>query len=163
MNIGTVLLRRFDMKLMVKLPMIFGLALSIILIIVLQGCGKKSDAAPDGSTIEFNPSGYTLAIDTAVCLTPINIVVRYPDNTPHPRAFVTISGGFAVPNVDGTVVSGAGLYQFYSTPNCGGVPLDSGFQVQTDDNGVIFLFSCCTCYTNNNNTDTDISGAKFFY
>jgi hypothetical protein len=124
------------MKLKIKLPMILGLALPIFLSILLHGCGNKTDITPDGSTIEFSPTSYTIKSPATICLSPINVTVRYLDSTPHPRAVVAISGGFAVPNVDATMVSGAGLYQFYSAPNCSGVPVDSGFQVKTDDNGV---------------------------
>jgi hypothetical protein len=114
--------------------MILVLALPIILVILFQGCGN-TNTTPDKSTIEFNPTSFTMKAPETVCLTPINVIVRYSDTTPRPKAVVTISGGFAVPNVI-TGVSGSGLYQFHTEPNCGGVPVDSGFQAQTDDTGV---------------------------
>ena len=124
------------MKLRVKLPMIFVLALPIILVILFQGCGKKTDTTPAGSTITFNPTDFTISSPATICLSPINVIVRYSDGTPIPKALVTISGGFAVPNVDATMVTGSGLYQFYSVPNCGGIAVDSVFQAKTDDTGV---------------------------
>jgi hypothetical protein len=122
------------MKLRVNLPMILVLALPIILVILFQGCGN-TDTTPDKSTIEFAPISFTIASPETVCLPLIKVIVRYSDTTPRPKAVVTISGGFAVPNVI-TGVTGSGLYQFYTEPNCGGVPVDSGFQAKTDDTGV---------------------------
>jgi hypothetical protein len=124
------------MKLRVKLPMILVLSLPIILVILFQGCGKKTDTTPAGSTITFNPTNFAIISPAQMCLSPINVIVRYPDGTPIPKAVVTISGGFAVPNVDAAMVTGSGLYQFYSAPNCGGAAVDSGFQAKTDDTGV---------------------------
>jgi hypothetical protein len=124
------------MKLRVKLPMILCFALPIILAILFQGCGNNTDTTPAGSTITFNPTGFTYSAPATICLSPINVIVRYPDGAPIPKANVTISGGFAVPNVDPVTVSGSGLYQFYSAPNCSGVAVDSGFQAKTDDTGV---------------------------
>lgn len=117
------------MKPKVKLPMLFVLALLIILVITSQGCGHK-ETAPDGSTVTFNPSSITYKTPDNVCVQSINVIVRYPDGTPFPKAVVTITGGFAVPNVNGS-----GYYQFFSDANCSN-PVDSGFQAQTDDKGV---------------------------
>jgi hypothetical protein len=41
-----------------------------------------------------------------------------------------------VPNVDPIAVTGGGVYQFYSAPNCGGTAVNSGFRGQTDVKGV---------------------------
>ncbi len=119
----------------IVLPGIFLSAL-----ILLQGCGSSSrlETAPDGSTITFNPSFSTLKSPVDICVSEINVIVRYPDGTPFPKGVVTISGGFAVPNVPG--VNGLGLYQFYTAPNCAGTAVNSGFQGQTDDKGV-YTFS----------------------
>lgn len=122
------------MKLRVKLPMILVLALPIIMVILFQGCGN-TNTTPDKSTIEFNPTSFTIAAPETVCLPLIKVIVRYSDATPRPKAVINISGFFAVPNVL-TGVAGSGLYQFYTEPNCGGVPVDSGFQAKTDDTGV---------------------------
>lgn len=113
-----------------------GIALSAL--ILLQGCGASDrlESAPDGSTITFDPSSTDLAnIPKDVCVSPVNVILRYPDGTPFPRGVLNISGGFAVPNL-----SGSGLYQFFSAPNCGGTAVNSGFQAQTDVKG-IYSFS----------------------
>ncbi len=110
------------------------LGIAVSALILLQGCGASDrlETAPDGSTITFDPGDFSFAnVPEGLCVTPVNVILRYPDGTPFPRGVVYISGGFAVPNL-----SGSGLYQFYSSQNCGGVPVNSGFQAQTDVKGV---------------------------
>ncbi len=116
------------------------LGIFFIIMALLPGCGSGSrlETAPDGSTVTFDPSGFTLTSPTDVCVPDINVILRYPDGTPFPRGVVTISGGFAVPNVPGVV--GLGVYQFYTSANCGGAAVNSGFQGQTDVKGV-YTFS----------------------
>ncbi len=110
------------------------LGIALPAMILLQGCGASDrlETAPDGSTITFDPTSIAYAnVPRDTCVSPINVILRYPDGTPFPRGVLNISGGFAVPNM-----SGSGLYQFYSAPNCGGVAVSSGFQAQTDVKGV---------------------------
>ena len=93
-----------------------------------------SCTAPDGSTITITPSsqpidtgGAGLSVPTSLDWT---VRVSYPDGTVMPKACITVSGAFAVPN-------GFGLYQFEFfpssvTPN---TAVNSGFSAQTDDFG----------------------------
>jgi hypothetical protein len=101
---------------------------------LLPGCGNN-EAAPDGATIVINPSS-TSATITADTTFNYTVTVRYADGKPYPKAIVHIYGPFAVPrNVGGTNPR----YQFYYGP--GGplgtnpLPVDSGFDAQTDDYG----------------------------
>ncbi len=112
------------------------LTILVLAMILSQGCGRKTETAPDESTVTFNPTSFTYKAPATICLSPIDVIVRYSDGTPFPKATVNISGGFAVPNVDPVSVTSGGLYQFYSAPNCGGVAVNSGFQAQTDVKGV---------------------------
>lgn len=110
----------------------------IALTIIAQACGGNSDVTSANSTIKFNPSGHTqtgIAADTCV---NFDVMVFYSDGTPRPKAFVTMYGPFAEPR-------NAARYQFYLNPNCnfagaGNQKVDSGFQVQTNDQG-IYSFS----------------------
>jgi hypothetical protein len=114
------------------------LEIALSALILLQGCGARDrlETAPDGSTITFDPSSISYAnIPNDTCVSPINVILRYPDGTPFPKGVLYISGGFAVPNV-----TGSGLYQFFSAANCSGVAVNSGFRAQTDVKGV-YTFS----------------------
>ncbi len=104
-----------------------------------DGCGSKDklETAPDGSTIVFSPEPASFAITADTCVN-LNVILRYPDGTPFPHGVVIISGSFAAPR---NVAGDSPRYQFYSGPQCNlpggtGVPVDSGFQGQTDVKGV---------------------------
>ena len=120
------------MKLTAKLPIELVLALLIIPIVFLPGCGDNT-SVPDKSTITIDPSSVTLKNPPMDTVVPFKVIIRYPDGTPIPNARIFISGGFAQPN-------SAGLYQFCyypigpQNPSC--TPVDSGYEAQADDFGV---------------------------
>jgi hypothetical protein len=111
---------------------------------LVSGCGKEK-VSPDQSTITFNPASFTQAGIISDQVLNLSLVVRYPDGSPMPKANVKIFGAFAVPNVIPS-------YQFYLHPDAfqdpNNIPVDSGFQAQTDDLGTynfsIALFSQVT-------------------
>lgn len=119
--------KHVTMKFITVFMLLFGLAIA--------GCGKEI-TAPDRATISIGPSHTQtgIAADTPVNFT---VVVRYPDGTPMPNAVVKISGAFAVPRA-------TPHYQFYYYPdaldNPPNLPVDSGFLIQTGDDGS-YMFS----------------------
>jgi len=128
------------MKLTIKHKQIVILALLFVLFLItlVQGCGSESSSsnctAPDGSKITITPSSQTFTtggVGLAVP-TPVDWSVRvaYPDGTVMPKACVTVTGALAVPN-------GLALYQFQFDPSSviPNVPVNSGFNAQTDDFG----------------------------
>jgi hypothetical protein len=127
------------MKLTIKHKQIVILALLLVtfLITLIQGCGSTSGddcKAPDGSTITITPSSQTIDTGGTGIAFPTSldwtVKVALPDGTIMAKACINVSGTFAVPN-------GYALYQFQFypssvTPN---LPVNSGFNAQTDDSG----------------------------
>lgn len=121
------------MKLTAKLPIGLILALLIIPIIFLPGCGDNT-AVPDKSTITITPSNPSLKNPPMDTVVNFKVTIRYSDGTPVPNARMFISGGFAQPNA-------SGLYQFYYYPDgtqnpTGNTAVNSGYEAQADDFGV---------------------------
>jgi len=118
------------------------LAFILVLSALLLACGKRKEGAPDGSTITFNPASHSQSGIAAPTCATFDVTVRYSDGTPMPNAIVTIYGPFAEPR---NTANANARYQFFAYGNCdlnpgGNIPVDSGFQVQTNDSG-IYTFS----------------------
>lgn len=118
-----------------KQIVILALLLTMLLITLVQGCGNTNGTectAPAGSTITITPSSQSISGGGIFFPTGLNwtVSVALPDKTPMPKACITVSGTFAVPN-------GYALYQFQYYPKdvSPNVPVNSGFSAQTDDFG----------------------------
>lgn len=125
------------MKYTAKLPMVLILALLIIPIALLPGCGDNK-YVPDKSTITINPSSLSVKDILGDTHADFTVVVRYSDGTPIPYANIHITGAFAVPAT-------AAFYQFYYYPGGslrpgGNFSVNSGFNAQTNEYGV-YMFS----------------------
>jgi hypothetical protein len=98
---------------------------------VLSGCGN-TNGVPDGSTIKVGPDFTQTGVFFSEVPVVFTIVVRFGDGSPIPHAKVNVSGHYATTSVT------FGLYQFYlhADPTApGNVPVNSPFDVVTDDNG----------------------------
>ena len=133
---------------------IFGKIIPILILsllsslLLLAGCGNEN-IPPDGSTIYVGPdhSQAGIAADRPVNFT---VVARYPDGTPMPKAIIKISGAFAVPRP-------FSHYQFYRSPDAlSGTEVDSGFLVQTGDDGS-YMFSALISFANGEFSDTIVA------
>jgi guanyl-specific ribonuclease Sa len=121
------------MKTTAKLNLVLALALLISAVILVQACGDNNNA-PDGSTLVVNPSAVTLRNVPTDATQNLSVIARYKDGTPIPYAKIHISGAFAEPFVPAQ-------YQFYYYPEGtarpeGNRPVNSGFDGQTNENGV---------------------------
>jgi|GEM_PF-6996241 len=111
-------------------------------LLLIQGCGSKNSAAPDGSTITINPASIsaTNIYLYGDVIQDYSVVVKYSDGTPIPYAGVTVAGSFAVPVASSAGPNAAARYQFYALPganaNPSNVPENNGFVGETDKNGV---------------------------
>jgi len=105
----------------------------MLLVGLLPSCGDNK-TIPDGSTITIDPSSVTLTNISTDSTINFTLILRYSDGTPIPLGRFRISGAFAAPNA-------SAAYQFYyfptgpDNPN-GNTAVPSGFEAQTDDNGV---------------------------
>jgi len=129
--------------------------LVLLLITLVQGCGSTTSSdnctAPAGSTITITPSSQSISVGSGLVFpTGLNwtVTVEYPDKTPMPKACITVSGAFAIPN-------GYGLYQFQFYPKdvSPNVPVPSGFSAQADDFGQ-YTFSTLLTAPSGTWTDT---------
>jgi len=126
-----------------KQIVILALLLVMLLITMIQGCGSESSSsnctAPDGSTITITPSSQTIDTKNAglVASTSFDWLVKvaYPDGTVMPKACITVSGAFAVPDVRALY-----QFQFYPSSVMPNLAVNSGFNAQTDDHGA-YVFS----------------------
>jgi hypothetical protein len=125
------------MKLAIKCASILVFVLIASPVVLLEGCGKSENTLPDKSTISIGPDHSQSGIqgDTTVNFT---VVARYADGTPMPNANIKISGPFAAPRTNAH-------YQFYLIQDgpdnpLGNTPVNSGFTIQTGDNGS-YMFS----------------------
>ena len=121
------------MKLTAKSPLVLVLALLIIPIVSLPGCGDNK-SVPDKSTITISPSSWSMTNPPMDTVANYSVTIRYADGTPIPSARMIITGAYAQPN-------SSGLYQFYyysdgtQNPN-GNAAVNSGYEAQADDYGV---------------------------
>jgi len=139
-----------------KQIIIFNLLLVLFIIALMPGCGGENSTdnctAPDGSTITITPSSQPIDTGGAGLAVPASldwtVRVGYPDGTVMPKACITVSGAFAVPN-------GFGLYQFEFYPSSANpnVAVNSGFSAQTDDFGQ-YTFSTLITAPSGTFTDT---------
>ena len=122
-----------------KCTTIFALCFIAVSMILLAGCGSDSSdsSVPNGGTVTVTSHTQTgIASDT-----PVNFLIttRYADATPMPFANVKVSGPFAAPRTP------IHYYQFYLFPDAtfrhgGNTPVDSGFTIQTENDGT-YMFS----------------------
>jgi len=114
------------------------LATLAAVLLLIDGCGSKNSAAPNGATITINPSTLSLTnpYEYGDVTEFYSAVVKYSDGTPIPYTGVIVTGSFAVPVVS-TELFTSPRYQFYNSAN---MPVNNGFEGETDKNGV-FQFS----------------------
>jgi hypothetical protein len=124
-----------------KIGILAGVAMLIMFMSIIQGCGKDDfEQAPSGATIEINPpsadySNINLVGDVVVDYV---VTLKYSDGTPIPNTLLRISGGFANP-VTSSTGTATPLYQFWGYPGGqlipGNIPVPSGYTAVTDNFG----------------------------